>query len=365
MGMDNQLLQLLDFMHQNAATDLHLTVGAPPAFRIQGEILTTEFPRLTTERSREMCFSLLEPMQVKKFEREKELDFSFGFQGKFRCRVNLFMQRGSVAGVFRRIPEQVMRLADLKFPSKVTRMVEKPHGLILVTGATGSGKSTTIASFLDHLNRTRNAHIITIEDPIEYAHHHQRSLVNQREVGSDCFSFATALRQVLREDPDIIMVGEMRDAETAEAALRAAETGHLVFSTLHTNGAVNSLTRLIQMFPITSHDYVRNMLSFSLEGVISQVLLRRATNRGLLMVYEFLAMTPAVRNLIRENKFHQLYGQMQIGQENSGMSTLNQNLLRLAQEGVITVDEAWSNSPDPEEFGKLVSATKGLKRGAA
>jgi len=246
----------------------------------------------------------------------------------------------------------------------VIRMVEKPHGLILVTGATGSGKSTTIASFVDHLNKSRRAHIITIEDPIEYAHHHKKSLVNQREVGSDCFSFATALRQVLREDPDIIMVGEMRDAETAEAALRAAETGHLVFSTLHTNGAVNSLTRLIQMFPIASHDYVRNMLSFSLEGILSQVLLRKQNRQGLMMVYEYLAMTPAVRNLIRENKFHQIPGQMQLGQDVHGMSTLNQNLIKLVNEGVISSDEAWGNSPDPEEFGKLLNA-KSSKRGAA
>jgi twitching motility protein PilT len=267
--------------------------------------------------------------------------------------------------VFRRIPEQILTLAQLKFPRKIVQLIEKPHGLILVTGATGSGKSTSIASFIDHLNRNRAAHIVTIEDPIEYAHHHKKSLVNQREVGSDCFSFATALRQVLREDPDIIMVGEMRDAETAESALRAAETGHLVFSTLHTNGAVNSLSRMIQMFPLQSHDYVRSMLSFTLEGVLSQVLLRRADGKGLMMVFEYLAMTPAVRNLIRENKFHQIYGQMQVGQEVHGMSTLNQNLLKLVQEGVITVDEAWSNSPDPEEFGKSLPQGTTRKRGAA
>jgi twitching motility protein PilT len=364
--MDKQLKDLLNFMHLNDATDLHLTVGASPAFRIQGDIVATESPHISPDRSREMAFSLLEPNQVKRFEREKEMDFSFGFDGKFRCRVNLFMQRGSVAAVFRKIPEQIKKLAQLGFPSKIVRMVEKPHGLILVTGATGSGKSTTIASFIDHLNHTKTGHIITIEDPIEYAHHHVKSLVNQREVGSDCFSFATALRQVLREDPDIIMVGEMRDAETAEAALRAAETGHLVFSTLHTNGAVNSLTRLIQMFPLSSHDYVRNMLSFTLEGVISQVLLRKNNNRGLMMVYEYLAMTPAVRNLIRENKLHQIYGQMQVGQDKNGMSTLNQNLFRLATDGTISFDEAWANSPDSEEFGKLISAaSKSSRRGAA
>ncbi len=361
--MDNLLTRLLDFMFEKSATDLHLTVGAPPAYRLQGEIITTEFDRLTPARVEELCFSVLDAFQRKKFERERELDFSFGYQGKFRCRVNLFMQRGSVAGVFRRIPEQILTLSQLKFPSKIVRLIEKPHGLILVTGATGSGKSTTLASFIDHLNKNRSAHIVTIEDPIEYAHHHKRSLVNQREVGSDCFSFATALRQVLREDPDIIMVGEMRDAETAEAALRAAETGHLVFSTLHTNGAVNSLTRLIQMFPAGSHDYVRSMLSFSLEGILSQVLLRTADRKGLLMVYEYLAMTPAVRNLIRENKFHQIYGQMQVGQENHGMSTLNQNLIKLVSEGVITLEEAWSNSPDPEEFSKLAAPYR--KKGAA
>ncbi len=363
--MDNQLKDLLDHMHQNDATDLHLTVGASPAFRIQGEISATTLSKITTDRSREMAMSLLDANQRKRFEREKELDFSFGFYGKFRCRVNLFMQRGSVAAVFRKIPEQIVKLEKLGFPSKVTRMVEKPHGLILVTGSTGSGKSTTVASFIDHLNHNRTAHIITIEDPIEYAHHHQKSLVNQREVGSDCFSFATALRQVLREDPDIIMVGEMRDAETAEAALRAAETGHLVFSTLHTNGAVNSLTRLIQMFPLASHDYVRNMLSFTLEGVISQVLLRKSNGRGLMMVYEYLAMTPAVRNLIRENKLHQIYGNMQMGQDVNGMSTLNQNLFKLATDGTISFNEAWANSPDPEEFAKLVAKTKSSRRSAA
>lgn len=352
--MNYDLNTLLKTMIEQNASDLHLTVGSPPAFRINGQIVRSKTTPMSSEDTKRLCLSLLNDSQRKKFEEDKELDFSFGVKNVARLRANLFVQRGTLAGVFRRIPSVIPSTSQLGFNRAVLQLPEKLNGLVLVTGATGSGKSTTLASFVNHINEQKRYHIVTIEDPIEYTHLHKMSIVNQREIGSDCVSFGTALRQVLREDPDVIMVGEMRDRETAEAALTAAETGHLVFSTLHTNGAIQTINRIIQLFPKDMQDYVRSLLSFSLEGILSQALCERADRKGRVMVYEYLACTPAIRTLIRENKMHMVYGQMQIGQENHGMITMNQSLLNYMQNGTITFEEAIAHSPDPEEFMRVI-----------
>lgn len=345
---------LLKTMVEQNASDLHLTVGAPPAFRINGQIVRSKSEPLSAEETKKICYSILTEVQKKTFEEKHELDFAFGVRDIARLRANLFIQRGTVAAVFRKIPSEMPVLSQLGFSAEIQKISQKPSGLILVTGATGSGKSTTLAAVLDQINKTRRAHIITVEDPIEFTHKHQMSLVNQREVGTDSVSFATALRQTLREDPDVIMVGEMRDPETTEAALRAAETGHLVFSTLHTNGAIATINRIVQMFVIEEQAYIRSVLSLTLEGILSQCLCERKDGRGRVMAYEYLALTPAMRHLIRENKLHQVYGQMQMGQEHHGMVTLNQNLARLVFEGVITSEEAMSQTTELEELQKLL-----------
>lgn len=348
MALDLNLL--FRTMVDQQASDLHLTVGSPPALRIHGQIVRTKSKPLTALDTQQLCQSILSEEQMRIFKINKELDFALAIPGIARVRANLFVQRGAVAGVFRRIPSEIPTMEQLGLSPAIRKLIEKPNGLILLTGATGSGKSTTLASFLDRINETTRNHIVTIEDPIEYTHKHKMSIVNQREIGTDCDDFATALRQVLREDPDVIMVGEMRDKETTESALKAAETGHLVFSTLHTNGAINSINRLIQLFALDSQDYIRTLLSFSLEAVITQALCERADKTGRVMAYEFLLITPAVRNLIRENKIHQIYGHMQIGQDSHGMVTLNQNLLQLVSSGTITLQEAIIHSPEPEEL---------------
>jgi twitching motility protein PilT len=352
--MNYDLSTLLKTMIDQGASDLHLTVGVPPSFRINGTIVKSKTAPLTAEDTKKLCMSLLSDQQKRKFEEEKELDFSFGVKSVARLRANLFIQRGSVAGVFRRIINMIPPIHELGLGRSVTSLIEKPHGLVLVTGATGSGKSTTLASFLNQINETKRFHIMTIEDPIEFTHPHKMSIVNQREIGSDCLAFGTALRQVLREDPDVIMVGEMRDRETAESALQAAETGHLVFSTLHTNGAIATINRIVQMFPLDRQDYIRTLLSFTLEGILSQALVEKVNKNGRVLVYEYLAMTPAIRTLIRENKLHQVYGQMQMGQEGHGMVTMNQGLLSNIQNGVISVTEAMAHSPDPEELIRTI-----------
>jgi twitching motility protein PilT len=356
-----ELSSLLKLMVEKGASDLHLTVGSPPALRVNGLIVRVKSDPLSPEDVKALVYPLLDHRQRESFDRDKEIDFSFGLSGIARCRANLFIQRGAVAAVFRRINNEIPDLYSLGFRKQVCDIVKKPHGLVLVTGATGSGKSTTLAAFIDKLNKTSRYHIVTIEDPIEYTHTHNMSIVNQRELGTDCNSFSRALRQVLREDPDVIMVGEMRDRETAEAAMYAAETGHLVFSTLHTNGAIHSITRLVQLFPADHQDYVRLQLSFCLEAVISQNLIKRVDRRGRVMSYEYLSMTPAVRNLVRENKLHQVYGQMQIGQEQTGMSTMNQNLLDYLEQGLIATEDAFSHSPDPEELERLIAKNPNIK----
>lgn len=357
--MKYDLNALLKTMIEQGASDMHITVGVPPAFRINGSLVRSKTEPLTAEDTKRLCLSLLNDSQRKKFEEERELDFSFGVKKIARLRANYFVQRGSVAGVFRKINSIIPQIHELGINRSAMNLIEKPHGLVLVTGATGSGKSTTLASFINQINETRRYHIMTIEDPIEFTHPHKQSVVNQREIGADCESFSKALRQVLREDPDVILVGEMRDRETAEAALQAAETGHLVFSTLHTNGAIATINRIVQMFPLDRQEYIRTLISFTLEGILSQALVERADKRGRVLAYEFLALTPAMRSLIRENKLHQVYGQMQMGQEGTGMVTLNQQLFHHIQSGMITVAEAMSHSPDPEELIRLIDRLSG------
>lgn len=350
---------LLRTMIDQGASDLHLTVGAPPAFRVNGHIVRSKAEALTSEDTKRICLGLLNEEQRKRFEEEGELDFSFGVKSIARLRANLFVQRGSVAGVFRRIPSDIMALETFGFNRQIQSLTDRAHGLVLVTGATGSGKSTTLAAFIDRINITKRYHIVTIEDPIEYTHSHKLSIVNQREIGGDCVSFSKALRQVLREDPDVIMVGEIRDQETCEAALQAAETGHLVFSTLHTNGAIQTINRLVQMFPADRQDYIRTLLAFSIEGILSQALCERAGRLpgqpGRVLSYEFMAATPAIRTMIRENKLHQAYGQMQMGQDQTGMITMNQMLHGQVVAGTITEREALAHSPDTEDLLRLMN----------
>ena len=360
MALDINLL--FRTLVEQKASDLHITVGAPPALRINGQIVRTKAAPVTPDDTRKLAESILNEEQLRRFQTHKEIDFALAIKGVARVRANLFIQRGAIAGVFRRIPSEMPTLEQLNLSPHIHRIVEKPHGLVLLTGATGSGKSTTLAAFIDRINQTQRNHIITIEDPIEYTHSHKLSIVNQREIGTDCQEFSTALRQVLREDPDVILVGEMRDRETCESALKAAETGHLVFSTLHTNGALNSINRIIQLFSQDNQDYVRTLLSFTLEAVITQALCERADKTGRVMASEYLAITPAIRNLIRENKIHQIYGQMQIGQDGHGMNTMNQSLYQLVASGTITLNEAVSHSPEPDELLRMCE--KGSRRAA-
>lgn len=345
--------QLLKLMKEKGASDLHITTGTPPRLRIDGKLVPLQMPPLSPNDTKQLCYSLLTESQKQKFEEDNELDFSFGIKGLSRFRANLFIQRGAVTGVFRAIPYEIKTPEELGLPPIVRSLTKKPRGLVLVTGPTGSGKSTTLASLIHIINQEREEHIITIEDPIEYLHPHKKCLVNQREVGSDTRSFRTALKYVLRQDPDIILIGEMRDLETIEAALTIAETGHLVFATLHTNTAVQTINRIIDVFPPYQQPQVRAQLSFILEGIICQILMPRANGRGRVLGCEILLPTAAIRNLIREEKIHQIYSMMQVGQAQHGMQTMNQSLYQLAVKKEITMEEALGRSPDPEELKQM------------
>jgi len=353
------LEELLRYMVDKNATDLHITTGAPPKVRMSGELVpvpgTEDLSPADTQR---LCFSVMTDSQKQKFDEEHEVDFSFGIRGLARFRANVFRQRGAVAGAFRRIPYEVIPLEKLGLPPVVFTFVTKSKGLILVTGPTGSGKSTTLAAFIDRINETYNKHIITVEDPIEYLHPHKKCLVNQREVHSDTESFKRALRYVLRQDPDVVLIGEMRDLESIAAALTIAETGHLTFATLHTNSAVETINRIVDSFPSHQQTQIRSQLSFVLEGIICQQLLPRADGRGLVLASEVLVMTPAVRNLIRENKLHQIYSVMQSGQSHHGMQTLNQSLASLYEGGLITYEQALFSSPRQEEIVTMLDRIK-------
>src|SRR5580693_6484607 len=340
------LHQLLRTMIEKGASDLHITTATPPLLRIDGSIVPLRLPPLSAIDTKQLCFSVLTEEQRAHFEKHNELDLSFGVKGLSRFRANIFTQRGAVAGAFRTIPFKILTFDELGLPAVVTEFANKPSGLILVTGPTGSGKSTTLAAMIDKINTEQRLHIITVEDPIEYLHPHKLSVVNQREVGTDTEGFKQALKYVLRQDPDVVLVGEMRDLETVEAALTISETGHLVFATLHTNSAVSTINRIIDVFPPHQQAQVRSKLSFVLQGVVSQQLLPRHNAPGRVMALEVLIPNAAVRNLIREGKTHQIYNQMQMGQDKYGMITLNQSLFSLYQRRLISPEEAMGRSSE-------------------
>ena len=348
------LHQLLRAMIEKGASDMHVTTGSPPLLRIDGAIVPLKLPPLSPMETKQLCYSVLTEEQKIQFEKNKELDLSFGVKNLSRFRANIFLQRGAVSGAFRSIPFKILSFDELGLPAVVSEIASKPRGLILVTGPTGSGKSTTLASIIDKINNETRQHIVTIEDPIEYLHPHKRSIVNQREIGSDTSTFKQALKYVLRQDPDVVLVGEMRDLETIEAALTIAETGHLVFATLHTNSAIQSINRVIDVFPPHQQSQVRAQLSFVLEGVLSQLLLPRAGAPGRALALEVLVPNAAIRNLIREDKVHQIYTQMQVGQQKHGMQTMNQSLYSLYARRMISLEEALGRSSEPDELRTMI-----------
>jgi twitching motility protein PilT len=345
---------LLKTMIEKGASDMHITTGSPPLLRIDGSIVPLKLPPLGHVETKQLCYSILTEEQKIQFEKHNELDLSFGIKSLSRFRANIFMQRGAVAGAFRTIPFKILSFEELGLPPIVAELANKPSGLVLVTGPTGSGKSTTLASMIDKINSEQRLHIITIEDPIEYLHPHKMSVVNQREIGTDTETFKGALKYVLRQDPDVVLVGEMRDLETIEAALTIAETGHLVFATLHTNSAVSTINRIIDVFPPHQQQQVRAKLSFVLQAVLSQQLLPRLGAPGRVMALEILIPNAAIRNLIREDKVHQIYSQMQIGQDKHGMQTLNQSLYSLYVRRLISLEEAMGRSIEPEELRHMI-----------
>jgi twitching motility protein PilT len=361
-----QLHQLLRAMIEKGASDLHITTGSPPVLRIDGAIVPLKLPKLEPVDTKRLCYTILTEEQKIAFEQSNELDFAFGVRGLSRFRANIFMQRDNVAGAFRTIPFKILTFEELGLPQAIADLAQKPSGLVLVTGPTGSGKSTTLASMIDKINTEQRLHIITIEDPIEYLHPHKSSLVNQREVGTDTDAFKTALKYALRQDPDVVLVGEMRDLETIEAALTISETGHLVFATLHTNSAVSTINRIIDVFPPHQQQQVRAKLSFVLQGVISQQLIPRLGAPGRVMALEVMLPNAAIRNLIREDKVHQIYSQMQVGQEKHGMQTLNQSLFSLYARRLISLEEAMGRSLEPDELRMMVEGrTSGQPVGTA
>ncbi len=353
------LHQLLKAMVEKGASDLHITTGSPPQLRIDGDLVPLKTPPLTPVETKQLCYSILTDAQKHKFEEDNELDLSFGVKGLSRFRSNIFMQRGAVAGAFRTIPFKILTFQELGLPPVVADLSKKPRGLVLVTGPTGSGKSTTLASIIDKINSERHEHIMTIEDPIEYLHPHKNCLVNQREVGADTRSFKTALKYILRQDPDVVLVGEMRDLETMEAALVIAETGHVCFGTLHTNSCVQTINRILDVFPPYQQPQVRAQLSFVIEGVISQALLAKAGGPGRILALEVMVPNAAIRNLIREDKVHQIYSSMQVGQAKFGMQTFNQSLANLFSRRLITQEEAFGRSSDPEELKNILASGAG------
>jgi twitching motility protein PilT len=360
--MPLDLQDLLKTMIENDATDLHITTGTPPQIRVYGRLVPLDLPPLTGADTKRLAYSVLTDAQKHRFEEEHELDFSFGIKGLSRFRGNIFYQRGMVGAAIRSIPYKIRGFKDLGLPPIVEELIRRPKGLVLVTGPTGCGKSTTQAAMIDQINEERNAHIITIEDPIEYLHPHKGCILNQREVNADTFSFTAALKHVLRQDPDVVLLGEMRDLETIEAALTIAETGHLTLATLHTNSCTETVNRVIDVFPPHQQPQVRTLLSFVLEGVLSQQLLPKANGAGLALALEVLVPNSAIRNLIREDKIHQIYGQMQIGQLKFGMQTMNQSLLSLYERGLITLNDAMGRSPNLEEFRQMLGETAEKKK---
>lgn len=349
------LHQLLKAMIEKGASDLHITTGSSPQLRIDGSLVPLKTDMLTPADTKRLCYSILTEEQKIRFEKENELDLSFGVKNLARFRANIFVQRGAVAGAFRAIPFKILSLDELGLPKIAHEMAHRPKGLVCITGPTGAGKSTTLAAIIDQINSTQRHHIITVEDPIEYLHPHKRSLVNQREIGSDTEGFSKALKYVLRQDPDVVLIGEMRDRETVEAALTISETGHLVFATLHTNSCVQTINRIIDLFPPHQQGQIRAQLSFVLQGILTQQLLPRAGSPGRVLAAEVLIPNAAMRNLIREDKVHQMYSQMQVGQGRHGMLTFNQSLFTLLQRRLITMEEALGRSGDVDELRAMIA----------
>ena len=353
------LRTLLDEMIERDASDLHITAGDRPKLRVDGDIVNSTVEHTLTPRDTlQLAYSVLTENQKKRFEMDDELDFSFGIANLSRFRGNVFKQRGCVSMVIRQIPFQIKTFADLQLAPIVASFAERPRGMVLVTGPTGSGKSTTLAAMIDKINTERRGHIITVEDPIEFIHRHRNCIINQREVGADTKSFAAALKYALREDPDVILIGEMRDLETIQAALTIAETGHLVFATLHTNSAAEAINRIIDVFPAHQQSQVRAQLAFVLEGIITQVLLPKVSGRGRAMAAEILVVTPAIRALIRDDKVHQIYSLMQSGKK-FGMQTLNDALYQLYITRQVSADECVRVSSDPNEFLRMIGKGPG------
>ena len=352
--MKEVIEKLLALMVKKKASDLHITAGSPPFLRIDGNLIPVEYPVLSSVQTKELAYVILNKDQVAAFEKERELDMSFGREGLGRFRVNVFVQRGSVSVAIRSVPFQIPTFEECGLPVPIMEDFGRRHkGLILVTGSTGSGKSTTLAALVDWINRERQCHIVTIEDPIEYVYSNKKAIIDQREVGTDTLTFGAALKHVLREDPNVILIGEMRDLETIESALNIAETGHLVFATLHTSDCVQTVNRVVDVFPAHQQQQVRAQLSFVLLGVLSQQLIPRATGSGRVLSAEVLIANPAVRTLIREAKAHQIYSVIQTNQRD-GMRTMNQSLAELYLKKEISYEEAMSRSSDPEEFLRLV-----------
>jgi twitching motility protein PilT len=349
------LSDLLRKMFEQGGSDLHITTNSAPMVRVHGILRPLEYAELTPAETKQLAYSVLTDAQKHRFEETLELDFSFGIKGLSRFRANLFNQRGAVSAVFRSIPYDIRSFEDLGLPAVVQTLCDKPRGLILVTGPTGSGKSTTLAAMIDKVNRDRHEHIITIEDPIEYLHGHKNCIVNQREVHADTHSFGNALRAALRQDPDVVLIGEMRDLETTETALRIAETGHLTFATLHTNSAVSSINRIIDIFPAGQQAQIRTQLSMVLEGILTQSLLPKANGQGRALAMEVLVPNSAIRNLVREDKVHQVYSMMQTGQEKYGMQTFNQSLASLYFKKQITLEMAIARSSNADELQDLIN----------
>jgi twitching motility protein PilT len=358
------LSELLHRLSEMGGSDLHITTGTPPLVRVHGEVQPLEGYRpLTSSETKQLAYSVLTDAQKHRFEENLELDLSFGVKGLSRFRANIFNQRGAVGAVFRAIPYEIKSFDELGLPTVVKDLCTKPRGLVLVTGPTGSGKSTTLAAMIDKINRDRHEHILTIEDPIEFLHNHKNCIVNQREVNADTKGFPQALRTALRQDPDVVLVGEMRDLETIESALRIAETGHLTFATLHTNSAVSTINRIIDVFPSVQQAQVRAQLSLTLEGILCQSLLPRADGRGRALAMEILVPNAAIRNLIREDKVHQIYSMMQTGQDIHGMQTFNQSLATLFHKRQITRELAMQRSSNANELRDLIDRGSGLNSG--
>jgi len=360
MTLPDLLKQAVDL----SGSDLHLSIGSPPQVRVHGELRRLQYPDMSPTDTKSLAYSVLTDAQKKRFEETMELDFSFGIRGLARFRCNMFNQRGAVAAVYRQIPERIRPFDELGLPSVIAKLAERPRGLVLVTGPTGSGKSTTLAAMIDKINTERHGHILTVEDPIEYLHQHKSCLINQREIHSDTQNFTNALRAALREDPDVVLIGEMRDLETVESALRIAETGHLTFATLHTNSASSTINRIIDVFPSSQQAQIRTQLSLVIEGIVCQSLLPRADGKGRVVSLEILVPTAGIRNLIREDKVHQIYSAMQTGQEKQGMQTMNQSLATLHFRRLITLETAIGASSNRDELQEMINRGVGVVAGA-